>query len=334
MPCTCNCGNDGALKRWGVAPLFSPEEGTTVIEPPDAAEGNWAGAPCALLDREAGQFYLYYRVRKPRPSRGGEARIAASRDGVKFETIWSVTKEQLNSPSIERSALVKCLDGQYRLYISYVDGQDNQWRVDMLEADSPDAFDPSRRENVLTAQDINAEGVKDPVVFVIGRQYYMILSYAPRPESVTVGDKDAMHATGDVFDTGITKSSTGLALSTDGRHFEWQGDVFYPPKDGWDSFITRIGCVVYTPPVFTAFYDGNNDPEINYEEQTGLALSFDLKTFQSITRSKPILTSPHGTGSLRYVDAVLVDNEMHYFYEYARADGSHELRKNVVKWPF
>ena len=327
-------GNDGSLKRFGVVPLFDPAAGFAVVEPPAAREGNWAGAPSALFDGDTGRFYLYYRVRQPRPIRGGEARIAASADGVHFETIWSVTKEQLNSKSIERSALVKCLEGVYRLYISYVAAEDNRWRIDMIEAASPDAFDPARRRKVFTADDVGAEGVKDPVVFVVGRRYYMLVSYAPTPHTVTEAEKEKMHATGDVFDTGVTKSCTGLAISTDAAQFEWHGDIFYPPQEGWDSFITRIACVVYTPPVFTAFYDGNNDPNVNYEEQTGLAVSFDLKAFARVTTGGAILTGPEGKGCLRYIDAVVVDGRVHYFYEYRRADGSHELRGNVLEWPF
>lgn len=44
----------------------------------------------------------------------------------------------------------------------------------------------------------------------------------------------------------------------------------------------------------------------------------------------PILVSPHGSGSLRYMDAVPFEDRILYYYEYARPDGSHELRVNTA----
>lgn len=40
----------------------------------------------------------------------------------------------------------------------------------------------------------------------------------------------------------------------------------------------------------------------------------------------PLLTSPHGTGALRYMGVALVGDEVLYYYEYARADRAHEIR--------
>lgn len=42
-------------------------------------------------------------------------------------------------------------------------------------------------------------------------------------------------------------------------------------------------------PVFTAFYDGSSSVGENYEEKTGLAISFDLMHYDKITEEKPIL---------------------------------------------
>jgi len=41
--------------------------------------------------------YLVYRLRWPRPRRGGELRIARG-DGEHFETIWRSTREDFSSP--------------------------------------------------------------------------------------------------------------------------------------------------------------------------------------------------------------------------------------------
>jgi hypothetical protein len=318
-------------KHLGLAPLFDPQDGVTIKEPLKRERGYWAGAPSVIYDNLERKYFLYYRVRQPRPIRGGEVRIAVSNDGMHFEDIWSCRREQLESDSIERGAIMRTGEGAYRLYISYVDPADQRWRIDMMEAQSPDSFRPERRQKILTAEAIGAEGVKDPWLMVVGGMYYMIVSYAPRPELDGDSSLDQMHCTGDIFNTGITKSSTGLALSADGIHFKWQGDIFAPQASGWDSYASRIGALLYVPPVFTAFYDGSADVSANYEEQVGLAVSTDLKSFFRLTNDGPCLVSPHGSGSLRYIDVVRHDDEVRYYYEYARSDGSHELRLNKVR---
>jgi hypothetical protein len=321
-------------RHFGRAPLFDPEEGVTVIEPPGTGAGWWAGAMSALYDDETRRFYLYYRLRRPRseavPDRGFECRIATSEDGVHFETLWRATKAELHTASMEKASLLKTLEGRWRLYLSLVDPEDNRWRTDVLEADAPDGFDVNRRQKVFTAGDVGEEGVKDPYVFTVGRLYYALFSYAT-VVPVSPELEATRHATADIFNTGLTKSSTALATSPDGLHFTWHGDVFSPRQEGWDSYAARLGSLLWTPPVFTAFYDGSASVAENYEERTGLALTFDLRHYERVTHAGPILTSLHGSGSLRYLDALVVDGAIHYYYEYARADGSHELRLNKVE---
>ncbi|HIE51939.1 MAG TPA: hypothetical protein EYP85_09285 [Armatimonadetes bacterium] len=317
------------LKRFGTIALFDPEEGVTVREPLARGPGWWAGAPGVFYDEDSRQFYLVYRLRKPRElGRGVEVRLAASQDGVTYEDFWRLEKTELNSPSIERCSIFKGLDGKWRLYLSYVDPADDRWRTDVLEAEAPDGFRAENRHKVFTADDIGGEGVKDPVVFVVGRLYYLLLSYAQRVP-VAPEDEARKHATADIFNTGLTISSSGLAVSTDGINFTWLGDIA-PPRTGWDDYCLRLGAVVYTPPVFTVFYDGSASVAENYEEKCGLAQTFDLQHYRKVSRDGPILTSPQGSGSLRYLDVVRVDERLYYYYEYACADGSHELRVNVV----
>lgn len=314
-----------------MVPLFDPKEGTTILTPDGEGSGYWKGACSAIYDDESGKFYLYYRIRSPRPRRGGECRIAESVDGINFTDIWSAKKEDFDTTSIERSALVKCLDGKWRLYISYVDPTDSRWRTDMMEADDPKSFKPETRKKILTATDIDGEGVKDPYVIIVGGLYYMILSYATKPIVKDDSKVEEMHDTADVYNTGVCKSSTGLAVSHDGVNFTWLGDVFAPTESGWDSYAARIGTVVYTPPVFTAFYDGSADVSENYEERTGIAISYDLQDYHRLTPDGPVLVSPYASGSLRYIDVVPFEDELFYYYEMVRPDGSHELRLNRVK---
>ena len=215
--------------------------------------------------------------------------------------------------------------------MSYVDPADQRWRTDVIEADSPAQFDIANRQKVFTAADLNVEGVKDPYCFTFEGKTYLLLSYAPGNPNANEADKSEMHATSDIYNTAHTKSSSGLAVSKDGITFEWLGDVFAPSESGWDCHAARLGSILFRPPVFIGFYDGGPTHLENYEEKTGIAVSSDLKTWHRVSVDGPAITSPHGTGSLRYMDPLEMPGETRYYYEYARADGAHEIRLNIVK---
>lgn len=320
-----------AARKWlGMVPLFDPKDGWVVKEPPGNGPGNWAGAPSAIYDDEKGRFYLSYRLRRPlAEGRGYETRVAESKDGRDFKDIWVGHKEEFNSPSIERSALVKTPEGRYRLYVSYVAEKDNRWQIDMLEADTPSEFNPARRMVVLHPDDVDSEGVKDPVILIIGGMYYMYVPYGPK-SSVTPGSTaEDLHGTGNVFTTGRILHPTGLAISNDGIHFQWKEDVIRPGTT-WDRNVARLSCVVYVPPVFTAFYDGRTTSGDVYEDRIGVAVGLTPYRFESLSRNGPVLSSPYGTRALRYLDIVPVGSKYYYFYEMAREDGAHELRASVV----
>ncbi len=317
-----------ASKYLAQIPLFGPEDGVTVREPLGSGSGWWAGAPSALYDEQSGRFYLYYRVRKPRElGRGVGCRIAAGEDGIVFEDIWQIDKEDLDSPSVEKSCLFKAPDGSWRLYISYVDPATNMWRIDCMIADAPDEFNPAGRRKVFVPEELGLEGIKDPMVYRIGPMYYMIVSYAPAA-APGASDEDK-HGTADVYNTGIVKSHTGLATSGCGLNWDWQGDILSPPDEGWDRYCTRIGSILYRPPVFIGFYDGSASVEENYEEKAGLAVSYDLRNWERVTDAGPCVTSPHGC--IRYVEVLPVGDALYYYYEWTRADGSHELRVTRVE---
>jgi len=316
-------------KRWfGIPPLFDPKDGVTVFDPPGDVSGYWIGAPSIIYDDEKGKFFLYYRRRKPRElGRGYECGIAESTDGINFKQIWASSKDSFGSISVERSALVKTLEGKYRLYIGYVAPEDNRWKIDMIEADSPYEFNPDTKKLILAPENCGVEAVKDPYIIIMGGLYYMLMSYAPTPNK---GSDKSFHATADIFNTGKTSSNTGLALSSDGVNWKWIGDVMSPSKNGWNAYATRISCVLYNPPIFNVFYDGGATVGENYEEKTGLAVTFDLMHYHDVSDQSPILVSPHASGSLRYMDAIRLGSYIYYYYEYVRPDGSHELRMNKV----
>jgi hypothetical protein len=297
--------------------------------PLDDGPGWWAGAPTATFDpREQG--------------RGIECRIAASENGVVFHDIWALPKGTLRALSIERSALLRGLDGVWRLYIGYAHPADGRWRIGLLEAQEPDRFDIAQLVPVLTAEDVGGEGVKDPNVFQIGQMVYMLASYATTEAALSPEEMARRHATGDIYSTGLTLSRTGAAISGDGRHFQWLGDVSPQAPTNrsgavngtWDAYCQRIGALLpLESGGFLAFYDGSASVAENYEEKTGLAITFDLKTYHSLSPQSPALVSPHATRSLRYVDVLPVGHELFYYYELARPDGAHELRVSVVERP-
>jgi hypothetical protein len=321
--------------------MFDPAGGTVVRAPLGSGPGWWAGAPCATFDSVTNNFYLVYRLRQPRElGRGVECRIAASDNGISFTDIWALPKTNLSALSIERTCLTRGLDGLWRLYISHVNPEDRRWRISMLEADEPDRLEAQSMTTLLTAADVGGEGVKDPNVFTIGRAYYMLASYATSESASTPESEAAKHASGDIYNTGLTLSRTGAAISGDGRNFQWIGDVSpigssssaANSAGGWDRYCQRVGALVELESGgYLAYYDGSASVEENYEEKTGLAITFDLKTYYSLSSPGPSLTSPHASGSLRYIDVIEVGHELFYYYEIARPDGSHELRVSVVE---
>jgi hypothetical protein len=82
--------------------------------------------------------------------------------------------------------------------------------------------------------------------------------------------------------------------------------------------------------VFVGFYDGSAARDEDTEEKLGVAVSFDLVRWRRLSEEGPWLVSPHATGSLRYLDVLERDGEWWLYYEYARPDGSHELRLSRV----
>lgn len=320
------------ISQIGIAPLFDPEKGKSIIDPPGQGVGFWVGAPTIMFDDKDGIFYLYYRLRQPRGygenERGYEVRIATSKDGEKFKDAWKLHKKELNSSSIERSYLVKVSDQLYRLYISYVDSVDNRWRIDVVEADSPLSFDVNNRKKVLTAGDYpGIEGVKDPYVIQVGYQYYMYFLYAKAIGGV---DESQMHQTGDVHNTGNAVAPTGLAVSDDGLHFRWVDTALPVGRGGWDQYHSRLTTIIPYGNAYTVLWDGSVGVEQNYEEKAGIAVTYDLETFAKVSFDGPQLETAEG-GSVRYVDAIVKGDEIFYYYEYTRKDGAHEIRFCKVK---
>lgn len=300
--------------------------GQVIREPVGFENGYWAGAPEIFYAKDEGAMYLTYRIRRPRgvePDRGGEARIARSTDFSNFHDVWSVTKDKFQSASIERCALRKGPDGRWRYFACFVDPADGRWCVDVIDAPTIQLLDPRQARRLFSAPALGLEGVKDPWILEENGVFYMFLSVATH----TLKTRKESHETLDIFNTGQCVSATGLAISSDLEKWEWQGVVFTPEPAGWDAYCRRINSVVSFQGKYFAFYDGSASHLENYEEKTGLAISTDLRRWVSLTPEKPRFTSPHTSGSLRYLDAQSVGESLWLFYEFARPDGAHDLRQ-------
>jgi hypothetical protein len=305
-------------------------EGRVLREPVGLENGYWAGAPGVFYEKEEGAWYLTYRIRRPRgipPDRGGEARIARSKDLQSWDDLWSVTKDKFDSASIERCALWKGADGQWRYFASYVDPADGRWCVSVVMARDIERLDATTANPVFKAKPLGLEGIKDPWIFEHEGTFHMILSVA----LPTARTSEQSHSTLDIFNTGECVSATGLAISRNLEQWAWQGIVFTPAGQGWDRYCRRINSIVPQQGRFFAFYDGSASHAENYEEKTGMAVSSDLRQWQSLTPAGPRFTSAHVTGSLRYMDAQITGGQALLFYEFARADGAHDLRLAITK---
>ncbi len=85
----------------GAALLPRPDESTVVIAPPAPGQGYWAGAPSAALGDDG--IYLAYRLRRPiSAGRGYAIAVARSADGVHFETLTTIGRDEAGAESLER----------------------------------------------------------------------------------------------------------------------------------------------------------------------------------------------------------------------------------------
>lgn len=295
---------------------FDPERGRTIVAPPCDAPGCWAGAPGAFSDGT--DRYVVYRLRGPRPKRGYEVRIAASRDGTRYDTVWAADKDPFGAESIERCALTRVGDS-WRLYVSFVRHNDRRWRIGLIEARAIDAFDPADMVIVLDPLDLGLAAVKDPWLRRDGDGWLMFASYGTLPLSGGTG----LHDTGDALSTGRTISASGVASSPDGRRWTWEGAALLPSASGWDSFTTRLGTAVPDGDGWLGLYDGSASLAENYEERCGLARSRDLRHWERVSLEGPAFGTVRGPGGVRYVEITEAGD---VFYEYTRPDGAHELR--------
>lgn len=295
-------------------PIQTSFGGTQVdvaIAPPDGGPGAWAGAPSALL--VGGTFYLAYRVRLPIGKGRGIANVVArSTDGVVFETVAELDKDTFGAESLERPALAVTAAGSWRVYVSCATPGTKHWRVDLLEADTPEGLSSAPTRTVLPGSP--GQGVKDPVIVAEGGQWHMWAS---------------VHPLGEIDHT--DRMTSDYATSPDGVEWTWHGTALAPRPGSWDARGTRITAVDLSGPTPVAWYDGRATAEENWEERTGVARGGShLGEFMAFD-DEPVAESAYGLKGLRYLSIVpLPGGGRRLYYERTRADGAHELVTELV----
>jgi hypothetical protein len=286
-----------------------PARSVIAVSPDGSGPGTWAGGPSAML--AGGAIVLAYRLRRPvGAGRGYAVVIARSADGENFQTIQTISKDEVDTESLERPALALTPEGSWRLYLSCATRGTRHWRVEVLEAAAPDAFDPRRRAVVLPGDATRA--VKDPVISWHNGQWHMWACIHP------LADPER-----------TDRMWTEYASSPDGLSWTWHGPALEPRPGEWDARGVRVTAVRFAPGGVVACYDGRASAEENFEERTGVAWGTAPGALAAIGTAPAAQSAAAGHG-LRYLSVLqLGDGRSRLYYELTRPDGAHELRTEL-----
>jgi hypothetical protein len=262
--------------------------------------GNWIGAASALIHDD--YIYLAYRDRHPvEKGRGNRAYVARSRieNGIHFDVLCAIDKEDMDADSLERPALDVTPDGDWDLYLSCATFHSKHWRIERLRARRPQDFSARTRQTVFPGS--RAFGIKDPVL-VRGQDLDILATLHP----LTEGDENA-----------------DKMISVDAFNGE---SVMVPEPGTWYSRGTRLTAVVGE----YAYFDGRASAAENFEERTGIA-KWNGSRYISVAGPA---SSQFGGGALRYVSAIaLPGGVQRLYYESATKYDSHKLRTELRDQP-
>lgn len=287
-----------------------PKVADVAIAAPGLGPGWWAGGPSAVVDDD-GTIVLAYRLRAPVGQGRGIANvIARSVDGVNFETICTLKKDEFNADSLERPWIVRLPQGGWRVYISSNTPGTKHWKVEALDAVDPSGFSADNKVVVFPGDD--DWGVKDPVIKFRDGQWRVWLCCHPleRPE-----DADRME--------------TRYGTSADGLSWNVGGAAIAGRPGKWDARGARVAEIVFSDDEVLAYYDGCETAEQDTEEFLGIAVGA-VDDLESISE-EPIVVSEFGSGSLRYPAIIdLPNGDQRLFYEVTNESGAHDLVTELI----
>jgi len=288
-----------------------------VLEPDENTPEWWAGAP-SVVRAEDGTFFLACRMREgnsPRGVRGYEVRILRSADGVNFEPVNHILREDAGVSGFERPAIVQDpATGRFKLYGCA--GFKRGWSILKFDdADDPAQFDAATARRVLTAEYADdgfahVNGYKDPFVIRIRDLWHMFVIGYDRVERIH------------------------HFVSEDGENWAAPGRNPIMDNAGWHDFYTRPASVLPLDVGYLFVYEGSStdwrDPVYNIA--TGLAYSPDLATFIDLTPSAPLLksTTPGDYHTWRYSHWMADGDRILAYFEAARPNNTNEIRVGIL----
>jgi hypothetical protein len=288
-----------------------------VVAEPDRDEAEWwAGAP-SVCRGAGGEFWLALRMRTadaPLGLRGYEIRLLRSDDGIRFQAVHAIRREDVPIPGFERPALVRDpATGRFRLYgCSPIDGV---WQIIRFDdADRPDRFVASSARTVIAPLARTATGPQPPTGY---------------KDPFILHANDGWHC----FTIGIQGCErTFHFVSPDGETWQPDGDPCQSLMGlcGWHTHAVRPASIVPLGLGYLFIYEGSDTrwPDPAYCIATGLGYTLDLRRVIDVTPDAPLLVSPT-PGRLpvwRYSHWLWVGDELWAYAEVERPNGSHETR--------
>jgi hypothetical protein len=317
-----------ALGQWlGSIPSRFARYDVVAVPDKDQAEW-WAGAP-SVVREDNGTFWMAARMRTPDAplgQRGYEIRIYRSPDGIHFDKVHSIPREQVPIPGFERPAMLKDpKTGKFKLYAC--GPLNGPWCIIKFDdADTPAQFLPATARPVITPP---APQETRPPDLIVG-------TYSRGPALPTMyKDPFIFHAAGTYhcYLIGHLRAERCFHFtSSDGERWQPVGEFSKPimDLDGWHNFAVRPACLVPLGVGYLFVYEGSDarwaDPVYNIA--TGLAFTFDLHQVIDLTPDNPLLisTTPGRLHTWRYSHWLWVNNELWAYAEVEKANGAHEIR--------
>ncbi len=312
-------GTEPAVEALFGATATPFERYDVILKPDVVAPEWWAGAPSVVRD-QTGTFWMACRMRTadaPRGLRGYEIRLLRSDDGIHFEKVHALLREDIPIPGFERPALlIDPQSGKFKLY-GCGPWREGPWTIIKFDdVDSPELFDAATARPVVTApektyeRDVPPAEYKDPVIIHANGAWHMyVIGVVRRTERV-------FHFTSD-----------------DGEQWQPVGNPYAPIMHltDWHNFYVRPASVLPLGVGYLFVYEGSNvswfDPVYNIA--TGLGFTFDLHTIQDLTPQSPLVKSTTPGGgfhTLRYSHWMWVGEEIWVYAEAAAADETNEIR--------